>query len=554
MNDKPSQLAVFRLGAFEQAISRRLDIWRTQELTRRIWSKDFKVWSPHPKPEITDRLGWLHLPEQMKSEIEDIQAAASSLHEGMQHVVLLGMGGSSLAPQVFHSVFGEVKGWPKLTVLDSTHPDEIRRIDSTLDYARTIFIVASKSGTTQETISLLHYFFERASHEIPDHQKHFVAITDRGTPLHETANNLGFGRIFLARSDVGGRYSALSHFGLVPAALAGADVKAVLERASRIATLCKADSSGKDNPGLHLGAVLGELALGGVDKVTFITSQKLKMFPDWIEQLIAESTGKDGKGIVPVTNEPPGQPDEYANDRFFVTITDGSDTHESEMIFRHIEELAGRGFPTCHFSLGDEQDIGGHMFVWEFAIAAACSALGVNAFDQPDVQLAKAFAKKVIEGGLGEAKVDDEINLATADDTKVKEAANHLLASSRAGDYFAIQAYLAQSQAIHEAIAELRKRVRKKFRLATTFGFGPRFLHSTGQLHKGGPDNGIFVQLVDEPSQDIPIPDRGMTFGDLIRAQAIGDYLALKERSRRVLRFNLGGNSNKTVKRLVDVL
>ncbi len=542
----------FNLGKFADAVAGRLLSWKRDSITAAIWSRDFRVWSESHQPEITDRLGWLDLPEKMGEHVGEIQRIADQIRaEEIRYVVLLGMGGSSLAAEVFHGVFGKQPEYPELFVLDTTHPAEIKQIEGSLDLERTLFIVASKSGTTQETMALFRYFFQKLGERLPNPGCRFVAITDPQTPLAELARTNGFKHLFLTPPDVGGRYSALSHFGLVPAALVGIDIATLLERAARSAASCKPEVAVENNPGLYLGATLVELALKGCDKVTFVTDTAFEPFPDWIEQLIAESTGKDGKGIVPITHESLGEPAEYTQDRLLAGISLANAT--TNMLQEKLRHFSQARFPVFHLCLADGYDLGGHMFVWEFAIAVASAALGVNPFSQPDVQLAKDMARKAIAGGSFAMTIEDEINLPAATGI-VKTALGQLLSSARPGDYFTIQAFLPRSDTILSHLQTLRQRVRNRFRLATALGFGPRFLHSSGQLHKGGPNTGIFLQLVDEPTVDLAIPQSTLTFGNLIRAQAIGDYLALKERSRRILRMNLGSDPVSSLQSLINAI
>jgi len=555
MNPDTSVRMSFTLGIFADRIKARVEKWKAQEITKRIWSKDFRVWSESNRPEITDRLGWLDLPETMEQHIGEITRAAEAVRDdNFERIVLLGMGGSSLAPQVFHDVFGKQPDWPDLIVLDTTHPAEIKRVEMLLDPERTVFIVASKSGTTQETISLFKYFFHRLAGQTSHPGSHFVAITDPATPLERIAGESRFRYLFHAPSDVGGRYSALCQFGLVPAAFTGIDIGTILKRAAVAARTCSPGVSIEANPGAYLGAVLGELAVEGIDKVTLVTDTALRVFPDWIEQLIAESTGKDGKGIVPVTGEPLDQSIDYGSDRFFVGIWLENGDQSSGPLETTLNHLARAGHPVCMLRLADRYDLAGHIYVWEFAVAAACSALGVNAFDQPDVQLAKDLARKAITEGSEITMVEDEILFASTPKADVEAALESLMASARSNDYFGIQAYLERNDSITSLLAVLRQRIGRRLKIATTLGFGPRFLHSSGQLHKGGPDTGIFLQLVDQPTVDLAIPESDFTFGNLICAQAIGDYLALKERSRRVLRIDLGSDPVASLQDLIEMI
>lgn len=527
------------LHAYQRAVAERLRNWQQGDFARRLWARDPTLWSPTPVPELSDRMGWLTLPESMREHVGMLTEFARAVKQsGTRHVVLLGMGGSSLAPEVFQRTFGNAAGHPALIVLDSTHPDAVRAVESRIDLARTLFLVSSKSGTTTETLSLFRYFWHRTEH-IAARGSHFAAITDPDTPLARLAGERGFLRTFEAPPDVGGRYSALTVFGLVPAALIGVDVRRLLERAGQMAEASAARVAVTDNPALALGAALGELAIAGRDKVTFFASPSLEALPSWIEQLIAESTGKDGKGIVPVVDEPALEHDEYGTDRFFVYLRLSNDrTHDLDS---RINALETAGHPTVRLGLDDAADVGREFFRWELAVAAAGAVLGIHPFNQPDVQLAKELAQQAMQkqNGLGLPGLDDSPEVSAAQ-SQLADALRGWLAGVRAGDYLALHAYLAPTEQTSTMLREIRRALGARFHVATTLGFGPRFLHSTGQLHKGGPDSGVFLQLVDHPVEDLAVPETDYTFGTLIRAQAAGDLAALRQRGRRVLRVSLG--------------
>jgi transaldolase/glucose-6-phosphate isomerase len=524
----------FELGRYESKIRARLDKWRKEDTCRRIWDKDYTVWSPTPTAEITDRLGWLHLPQTAHDAIEPLKTLAREVStEGFSHVVLLGMGGSSLAPEVFQAIFGNAEAFPELVVLDSTHPERVLAVEAAIDLEKTIFLIASKSGTTAEPLSFFKYFWGKLSGAVRNPGQHLIATTDPGTSLEQLARECDFRHVFTAPPDVGGRYSALSSFGLAPAALIGITPQHLLAPALTMAKACK-EPEPELNPGLALGAALGELALAGRDKVTFMTSPSLIAFPDWLEQLIAESTGKDGKGIVPIAGEEPASPEAYGADRFFVylRLADEADT-ETE---GRLQALSVAGHPAACFTLRNKLDLGAEMFRWEMAVAAAGSVLGIHPFNQPDVQMAKELARKAMTGAGSHVPAAETISVAAEDD--LRTALSGLLTQAGPHTYVAIQAYLNPT------------RIRKSFKLATTVGFGPRFLHSTGQIHKGGPATGLFIQLIDAPSQNLRVPETTYTFADLIRAQALGDYRALQQRGRRVIRVSLGGNMADGLKSL----
>jgi transaldolase/glucose-6-phosphate isomerase len=528
---------VLNLGEFQGAVESRLELWAKSHLGRRLWAKDPSLWSAEPVPELTDRLGWLVLPEISHDQIEILETFAEEVRaDGIRHVVLLGMGGSSLAPDVYQKTFGNAAGYPELIVLDSSHPDAVRGVQARVELPHTLFIVASKSGTTLEPLALFKYFWEAVGELGDDPGHHFAAITDPGTPLEELAKERGFRRVFLAAPDLGGRYSALTSYGLVPAALIGTPVHRLLDRAWVAAEGCAFCISEKNTPGLALGATLGELALAGRDKVTFMTSPSLSSFPSWLEQLIAESTGKDGEGILPVEGEPATEPSEYADDRFFVhyRLRDEDDPD----LEARAKALIEGGHPVATITLMEKEDIGMEVFRWEVAVASASSAIGVHPFNQPDVESAKDLARRqMARGGRADVGVD-EVRGGNRKD--FADALAAWLESGNPGDYIAIQAYLEPTEDTSKSLSGIRAGLLARSDLATTLGYGPRFLHSTGQFHKGGPNTGLFLQLVDEPEKDLGVPGEGYTFGGLISAQSVGDYQALRERGRRILRVNLG--------------
>jgi transaldolase/glucose-6-phosphate isomerase len=543
------------LGVYQSYVDVRLKSWEKIGLNRRLWAKDSTIWFPKPVCGITDRLGWLVLPENMHDQVEDLVSFSERIkNEGTCHVVLLGMGGSSLAPEVFQQIFGNTPDYPELIVLDSTHPDAIRIVESKIDLRKTLFIVSSKSGTTLETLSLFRYFWKQISELDGNPGLKFVAVTDPDTPIMRLAEERGFRRIFPAPPDVGGRFSALTVFGLVPAALIGIDIHRLLDRAwtaSEHSAFCVPEH---ENSGLLLGAALGELAVNGRDKVTFLTSPSLRSLPIWLEQLIAESTGKNGKGIVPITGESLVPSKKYDEDRFFVYLSlDGDDETN---IDKRIGELEAEGHPTVRIYLPDKANVGEEFFRWEVAVATAGSVLGINPFDQPDVQLAKDLARQSMEKGtVSEIQVSESIETVAIGEVEVLgNAIREWLALAHEGDYVGIQAYLAPTRETTETLQKIRQEILIRLRLATTIGYGPRFLHSTGQLHKGGPNKGLFLQLVDEPSEDIGIPETDYTFGALIKAQAIGDYQALKRYKRRILRVNLNQDVTNGLIKLADLV
>jgi transaldolase/glucose-6-phosphate isomerase len=529
---------ILELGRDQSRLRERLKSWKKMNFTRRLWAKDPTLWFSEPVPEIKDRLGWLILPEIMHDKLEELASFAHEVkEEGIIHLVLLGMGGSSLAPEVFQKTFGYKKDHPELFVLDSTHPEAVRSMQDKIDLQKTLFLVSSKSGTTLETLSLFRHFWNEAS-KVHDHPgRYFVAITDPGTPLMNLAQERSFRQVFEAPPDVGGRYSALSVFGLVPAALIGLDTHKLLDRAW-IALENNAFCLPEDEAsGLILGAALGELSETR-DKLTFLTSSSLSSFPDWIEQLIAESTGKEGKGLVPVANEPKATIHAYDKDRIFVGLNlEGDQDRELE---ERIKDFEAAGHPTILITLEEKADVGKEIFRWEIAVAAAGAVIGIHPFNQPDVQLAKEFTQKMMEEDEAEKQKNKEVETFSFEETEgLADVLKKWILKAKPGDYIALQAYLNPLKEVTSALQKVRNELLNRTRLATTLGYGPRFLHSTGQLHKGGPNNGLFLQLVDEPELDLPVPETNFSFGKLISAQSMGDYQALKQRGRRVLRINL---------------
>jgi glucose-6-phosphate isomerase len=498
------------LGALATAVRRRLTQMDTDDVVGRIWRHDHTVWKPDPT-EITNRLGWLTLAGDMRPRIPELRSFAKKVAaNGFTHAVLLGMGGSSLAPEMFSLTYGSAPGALGLTVLDTTHPATIARVEASLDLDQTLFIVASKSGTTLETLSHFEHFYAATG----GRGSSFIAITDPGTPLGRLAKEKGFRRVFENPPDLGGRYSALSLFGLVPAALIGADLEDLLFSAEEMADGCKAVPA-FENPGAWLGAIMGEAAVAGQDKLTFVLPASVASFGDWAEQLIAESTGKEDKGIVPVAGEDLGPPEAYGEGRIFVSLGD----------FPGLAPLRAAGFPVVTLEFAGAKTLGAEILRFEFATAVACHVLGINAFDQPNVEEAKQATRAILAEG-------------TIEEPDPGDAAG-LLAGVAPWDYIAIQAYIDRTPESAAALQRDRLMLRDRHRVATTVGFGPRFLHSTGQLHKGGPNTGVFLQVTDAGRDvDLPIPGKPFTFGQLIDAQALGDLRALRARRRRVARVS----------------
>ncbi len=548
--------ASFNLGSYAGPVAARLVRWQGESLGRRLWAKDPTIWAARDTPELADRLGWLDLPASMTARLPEFESFGATLAaDEFRHAIVLGMGGSSLAPEVFQETFGHRAGFPTLRVLDSTHPAAVLALAAEIDVAKSAFLVSSKSGGTTETISFFRFFWQQvgalgepAKERLGAAGNSFAAVTDPATSLEKLASERGFRWLFSAPSEVGGRYSALTPFGLAPAAAIGVDLTTLLARAGVLAAACGAEVAEPDNPGLFLGAVLGELARGRRDKVTFFTSPGLASFPDWLEQLIAESTGKHGQGIVPVAGEAPAAPAAYGADRFFVGLSLAGEEGEVE---ERLAALGAAGHPTASFVLGDRLDLGAEMFRWELGVAASGAVLGIQPFDQPDVQLAKDLSSRAMKGELTLDAVGEAVD---ADSADLGAVLDRFLGGAATGDYLGLHAYLAPSPAASAALRGLQALLRDRTGLATTFGYGPRFLHSTGQLHKGGPATCRFFQLVDRPGDPVPVPETDYTFAKLIRAQADGDRQALVGRGRAVLRVDLGADPAAGLERLAAAL
>ncbi|MBN1665757.1 MAG: hypothetical protein JW862_01665 [Anaerolineales bacterium] len=525
-------------GSFQAQVETALAEIEHAQIIERIWQHDHSVWKPEPT-EISNRLGWLRIAEKMQAEVDRLESFARLVQQdGFTQVLLLGMGGSSLAPEVLRKTFGLKPGYLDLHILDSTDPDVILAYQRDLDLRKTLFIVSTKSGGTVETASFFKYFYQQVTELVGPQNcgQHFVAITDPGSTLVDLAHQHDFRDLFLNDPTIGGRFSALSFFGLVPAALLGVDLNKLLEHAIQMAELCKPENPANKNPGALLGSLMGEMAKLGHDKVTFVISNAYASFGDWVEQLIAESTGKEGNGILPVVGEPLGEVQVYGQDRVFVQLKQsGDDTYKAAL--RALEEA---GYPVMQFQLRDAYDLGGQFFLWEFATAIAGYRLGINPFDQPDVESAKVLARKQVAAFQQSGQLP-AIESATLQASEL----DAFLRQAQPGDYIALQAYCAQDQQTNAVLQYLRLKLRDHYRLATTLGFGPRFLHSTGQLHKGDGGNGLFIQFICRAKQDADIPDQvgsaesGISFETLKLAQALGDGEALVQAGRRFIRFRI---------------
>jgi len=536
------------LGHLAEPTKRRVREFEAQQVSARMHSVDPSLWTNEPagQSEIKKRLGWLDLPQSSRTLIPELESFSAEVRQaGFTHAVLLGMGGSSLAPEVLRRVYGKPETGLELTILDSTDPAQVRATARQSPVEKTLFIVSSKSGGTAEVNAFLDTFWARTKKSQGNRTgEHFIAITDPGTSLEKLAAEREFRKVFLADPNVGGRFSALTAFGLVPAALMGLSITRILDRASWMARQCEAGIPAGRNPGLVLGAVLGEATLQGIDKLTLITDDLFESFGTWLEQLVAESSGKMGKGIVPIEGEPLARHGLYGKDRLFVYLrSDGG--HD-----RVVERLRKKGHPTLVLGVLAKDDLAIEFYRWEVAISAACAVLGVNAFDQPDVQDSKTRTIQKIKtyqeaGKFDEGKPTWEsegVSLfgpaAIEKARSLEDAVTTFLQIAREGDYVALNAYLPRNLKTQRMMGSLRVAIQEDSGLATTVGFGPRFLHSTGQLHKGGPAHGVFLQITVDPEHDLPIPGQGMTFGTLERAQALGDLEALQSRGRRVMRMH----------------
>jgi transaldolase / glucose-6-phosphate isomerase len=522
---------------------------RMEQMDPALWTTD-----PEGQAEIRMRLGWLDLPQSSRSLLPELDTFASEVNSaGFTHALLLGMGGSSLAPEVMSRVLSATGGGQAgldLAILDSTEPGQVLAVAERSPIEKTLFIVASKSGTTAEVNAFLDYFWAKARAEVGERAgEHFVAITDPGTSLERLAVERAFRKIFNANDKVGGRYSALTAFGLVLGALLGLDPGRLLARAAWMRAQCRSELPAGRNPGLVLGALLGRAAQLGRDKLTILSDPPLAAVGSWLEQLIAESSGKQGVGIIPIDGEALAKPEKYGPDRLFVYLRhDGA-------LDEQVQELISAGHPVLTFEVASVHDLGAEFFRWEYATAIACAVLGVNAFDQPDVQDSKNRTKAKIAAYQAQGAFDEGqpaweragirayLTAALAERFKparnLQELLTEFLALGRASDYVALNVYLPRNSVMETLLPELQAKVRDATGLATTLGFGPRFLHSTGQLHKGGPDNGLFLVITAEPAVDAEIPGQGLSFGALARGQALGDFEALEARGRRAMRLNL---------------
>jgi transaldolase/glucose-6-phosphate isomerase len=511
-------------GDLAEAVDSRLGRWQAEGAVERLWRRDYRLWADRPLSELEDRLGWLDLPRTMTSMVDGLEAfAVAAAADGLDTVVLLGMGGSSLGAEMLQAALGDRR---RLRIADSTHPDAVSELAGSLDPETVVFVVSSKSGTTVETDSLLRFFWSWLERRVERPAERFVAVTDAGSALAEAARERDFRRLFEAPADVGGRYSVLGPFGLVPAALGGLSLRPLLESAATMAMSCAPGVAAGENPGLRLAALLGEAALAGRATLQLAASGPASPFAPWLEQLMAESTGKDGLGILPV----PAMPLESAGP-----------PGRALLVALGSEPVDIGAPPRARIGIAAPEQLGGEVFRWQVAVAMASAILGVHPFNQPDVQLAKRLAQRAVRGEAG-AEPPRVVSVADADLAAWLDAPE---------GYCAVQAFLAPRESTDERLERLRQTLGRQSGMATTAGYGPRFLHSTGQFHKGGPPGGRFLQLVDQPGNDVEIPGAGLSFGRLLRAQADGDAAALAQRGRSLLRVDLAGSPDDELDRLV---
>ncbi len=541
----------FDLGATTQTVLDDVESAQAHEVAARIWRRDPDLWKPGDPAHaeiIRNRLGWLDVIDTMRSRLPDLLRLSSEVVDaGWRDCVLLGMGGSSLCPEVLRTSFGSAAGQPRMHVLDTTDPVAIARVAQAIDVRHAGFIVASKSGKTLETLSHMAHFWELTRAAVPDAGAHFIAITDPGSFLAETAHGRNFRHVFENPADIGGRYSALSFFGLVPAAIAGIDVERLLDSAAEMRGQCGAGVPGTLNCGLALGTVMGILHDAGRDKVTILAPQPIASYSLWAEQLIAESTGKEGKGIIPIGSEPIGDPSVYGDDRLFVALRYGDDAGFDTAV----GALRTAGHPVVSLDLSDLHELAAEFFRWEFATAVAGAALHIDPFDEPNVQESKDNTSSVLARYESTHQLPEDAPTASSGDLTAyggaeggspEEVLRAHLDSAQPGDYVALMAYVTPDAANEAALQGLRLAIRDSRRVATTFGFGPRFLHSTGQLHKGGPNTGVFIQITGDDAEDVQIPGQPFSFSVLKRAQAAGDLQSLRDHGRRVIRVHIRGD------------
>ena len=538
----------------ESDVHASLQDWKKGGKAKRLWLKDASLWTGADEGKW---LGWLDITERQIESVDALTEIAADIKKAaFKDALLLGMGGSSLCPEVLRLTFGKASGYPELHVLDSTDPAQIKSIEESVDLASTICIVSSKSGSTLEPNIYKQYFFDRVKAKVGEKEvgNRFIAITDPGSKMQRVAEKDKFRKIFMGVPSIGGRYSALSNFGMVPAAMMGIDVLKFLKNTQEMVEACGADSDVSANPGVILGTILGIAANQGRDKITIITSPGIFDLGAWLEQLLAESTGKSGKGIIPVDRERLAKPDAYGTDRVFAYLRLESDPDGEQSA--EVDALAEAGNPVVRIVLPDIYNLGQEFFRWEIATAVAGALIGINAFNQPDVEASKAETRKLTTEYESSGKLPAESPFFTGEGAKLYADVKNVaelkggstltgflkkhLSRIGSGDYFAVLGYITMNEAHEEALKAIRLAVRDNKKVATALGFGPRFLHSTGQAYKGGPNSGVFLQITCDDAVDILVPGQKYTFGVVKAAQARGDFAVLAERGRRALRVHLG--------------
>jgi transaldolase / glucose-6-phosphate isomerase len=552
----------------ESLVKASLDDWKKNDKVRRLWQRDASIWTGSDEGQW---LGWLDITEKQLAQLDGFKKVAADVKKGkFKHALLLGMGGSSLCPEVLRMTFGKIKGFPALHVLDSTDPAQIKAIEAQVDLKSTICIVSSKSGSTLEPNIYKQYFFEQIKKKVGAKEagNRFIAITDPGSKMQQVAEADKFRHIFFGVPSIGGRYSALSHFGMIPAAVMGLDVAKFLKNTQEMVKACGAGVGADKNPGVLLGAILGTAAKEGLDKVTFISTPGISDLGAWLEQLIAESTGKQGKGIIPIDREKLAKPEAYGNDRVFAYLR--LETKPDKKQDAAVAALEKDGLPVVRISVKSTYNLGQEFFRWEIATAVAGAIIGINAFNQPDVEASKIETRKLTSEYESTGRLPPEAPFFEAEGFKfyadLKNAAalrgaatlRDLMKSHldriNAGDYFGVLGYITMNEANEGALQVIRHNVRDAKKVATVLGFGPRFLHSTGQAYKGGPDTGVFLQITCDDKIDFPVPGQKYTFGVVKAAQARGDFAVLAERGRRALRVHIGKNVKADLAKLAKAI
>ncbi len=549
------EIKSYNLEKYQKAIDAQVSKFEEQDIVQKLFDQDHTIWSDNPD-EISNRLGWLDSPSEMLENVEEISSFVTECNEeGFKKVLLLGMGGSSLAPELFNEIFNKNGAGLELRIADSTHPDKVAELRDYFDPKETLYIVSTKSGGTVETISLMNFFYNQCSDVLGKEiaGSHFTAITDPGSNLEEMSDELGFRKCFLNDPNIGGRFSVLSYFGLVPAALVGIDIKQLVLNILQFQNILDTNTLKLDDPNnpIYLGTIAGILAEQGLDKLTFILSQELINFGDWLEQLIAESSGKEGKGILPVIEKEIEDINTYSADRLYACISLNNDCYDTA------KRVQAAGLPLITFDLKDKLELGIEFYRWEIATAIACAVLKVNPFDQPNVESTKIISRQFLseykeKGEISEPEyieVEDGLKIVGSNNSpNLSDAISGSFSGNLDNKYISIQAYISQNIDTIIKLEEIKTALYKEIGIPVTIGFGPRFLHSTGQLHKGDSGNGIFLQIVSEPKEDIEIPDSAgnnnssLSFGTLMKAQYLGDRSALVDAGRKVLTINIGNN------------